>query len=165
MSRFIFFTTAGVIVLIDQFTKLLVVRSIALESSRELIPNFLYFTRTTNTGAAFGLLPHATSGLSLVALVCIVGIVIFTFRSKWPLPLLLGLGFALPLGGAFGNFLDRIRLGHVIDFVQVQLGTYTWPIFNVADSSICIGVALLIIVALKKPLPASTMREEISPLP
>jgi signal peptidase II len=151
MRRTSFFALAGCVVILDQLTKYWDVTSLSMYSNVQLIPGFLYFTRTVNSGAAFGILPHATYVLALTAFIAAVGIIAYAMRSSWPLPLWTGFGLALPLGGACGNFIDRVRLGHVVDFIEVLFGSYTFPIFNVADSSICIGVAILVMFALKSP--------------
>ncbi|HEX5324205.1 MAG TPA: signal peptidase II, partial [Capsulimonadaceae bacterium] len=79
----------------------------------------------------------------ITALAAVIGIIAYAVRAHWPMAVLTGLALALPLGGAAGNFLDRVRLGHVVDFLDVRIGDYNWPIFNVADSAICVGVVLL----------------------
>jgi signal peptidase II len=163
MRRIPFFIIAVLVLVADQLTKRWVVTSLSFDTSRQLVAGVLYFTRTTNTGAAFGVLPHATIVLAATALAAVVGIIYYAIRSGFPLPIGKGIALALPLGGALGNFLDRARLGYVVDFIEVRLGTYTWPIFNVADSAICIGVALLVIAALTTPTKAPLQQEKTQP--
>ena|SRR5579884_3845780 len=143
MRRPLFFLLAIIVLLADQATKLWAMHHLVPDLSRTIIPRVFYLTRTTNTGGAFGLFPSATSLLALTALAAVVGIIIYAARTRWPLPAIVGVALALPLGGAAGNFLDRVRLGHVVDFLDVRFGDYSWPVFNVADSAICIGVVLL----------------------
>ncbi len=149
MSKLTLFLLAIFVLALDQLTKHWAVRAIALDSSIVLIPKFLYLTRTTNTGSAFGLFPTATVILAVASLAAAVAIIVYVWRHKDGMPLLTALGLALPLGGALGNFLDRSRLGYVVDFVDVRFGSYPFPVFNVADSAICIGVLLLAINYLK----------------
>lgn len=159
MRRWLFFTLAVVVFLSDQATKDWAVRSLALDGDREIVPHLFYLTRTTNTGGAFGLFPTATWILALTAFIAVVGIIAYALRARWPLPWLVGIALALPLGGAAGNFLDRVRLGHVVDFIGVYIGTYSFPIFNVADSAICIGVALLAISFLRRSAVSAPLSE------
>jgi signal peptidase II len=164
MRRSSFFFLAALVLVADQITKRWVVNSLSFDTSKQLIAGFLYFTRTTNTGAAFGVLPHATVVLAVMAMAAVVGIIIYTVRCGFPLPVLKGIALALPLGGALGNFADRARLGYVVDFIEVRLGSYSWPIFNVADSAICIGVALLVLAALKTQAKTPVQQEKTQPL-
>jgi signal peptidase II len=101
---------------------------------------------TLNTGAAFGILRTRGILFALVAIVVSVGIVVY-YRAVAASPVLVRTALALVLGGAIGNLVDRIRLGYVVDFVDLRW----WPVFNVADSSIVIGVCLLIGYAVFSP--------------
>ncbi len=165
MRRAPFLLLAAIVLLADQFTKYWIVHSLETDSSRELIPRVLYFTRTTNSGAAFGVFPHATYLLALTALIAALGIGIYAWRQYWPLPWSCGMGLALPLGGALGNFIDRVRLGYVIDFIEVHIGNYVWPIFNVADSCICIGVGTLVALAVKSQSQTTERQKEVGSIP
>lgn len=159
MRRWLFFTLAVIVFLADQATKAWAVRTLAFDGDRTIIPGLFYLTRTTNTGGAFGLFPTATWLLAVTALIAVIGITYYAYRVRWPLPWLIGFGLALPLGGAAGNFLDRARLGHVVDFIGVYIGSYSFPIFNIADSAICIGVVLLAISFLRNPSPRPRVQE------
>lgn len=140
-----FLAIVAVVVALDQLSKLLIVNSFALYESRELIPGFFSLTYLTNKGAAFGFLASQTGawrhslflGLGAVALVVIV-VAWLRLRQAHP-----WYAISLPLiaGGALGNLIDRVRLGAVVDFLDVYVGTHHWPAFNVADSAICVGVA------------------------
>ena len=114
-----------------------------------IVDGILHFGLVHNTGAAFGLFsrhdPTMTArALNLVALVAL-GIVALTSLRSPASRGKLQYGLALVFGGALGNLVDRITLGHVIDFVEVHIGRFHWPNFNVADSAICVGVALLVL--------------------
>ncbi len=149
MTRPAFFSLALLILLTDQFSKHWVVRVYpswpngAGGYSLDLIPGLLALTYVHNTGGAFGILPTGTLGLAFAALVAATAIVVFVTRARTPLPRLLGLALALPLGGSLGNLLDRVRLRYVVDFFDVHWGPHQFPVLNVADSAICVGVALL----------------------
>jgi len=123
----------------DQITKFLVQTKMLPMQSIPIIKGWFSLTYATNYGAAFGILQSQT--LLLVAITLGVLIMIWVNRKKMSdYPRLLQIGLAVALGGAVGNLLDRVRLGYVVDF----LNFYMWPIFNVADMTIVIGVGLII---------------------
>lgn len=109
-----------------------------------LIDGLLYFTSHRNAGAAWGIL-QGQMGLFYVATVVVIIIIIYFMHKEAKDNRLLGVALALVLGGAIGNFIDRVLLQHVIDFIDVYIFTYDFPIFNLADSALVIGVLLLII--------------------
>jgi len=137
------------IIVLDQVTKALVRSMVPLGSSVELIPGFMNFTHVRNTGAAFGFLnaadfPYKTVAIAVVALAAIVWVGVYAAG----LPrhhFVARIGLALIMGGAAGNLLDRVLVGSVVDFVDVYWGTYHFWAFNVADSAISIGVAIMIL--------------------
>ena len=131
---------AGVTLLIDQLTKSAVSTLLAPGQSVPLIPSVLHLTYVQNTGAAFGLLKGMTALFILLSLVVAVWIIV-EVRSKPALPLSRLWALALVLGGAVGNLMDRVRHGYVVDFLDVRI----WPVFNVADSAVTIGVGLLLL--------------------
>ena len=139
----------AVIVGADQLTKLLVRREFELYDSTVDIPNLFSLTRIHNTGAAYGLLdntdlPFKTGLLALVSVAALVGLVMFAV-SLPEMHRLARVGVALVVGGAAGNLIDRVWLGYVVDFVDVYWGTWHFWAFNVADSAISIGMALIIL--------------------
>ena len=149
MSRAVFYTLALLVLIADQLTKQWVLRAYPSWPdgygvySHDVLPGFFSLTFVHNTGGAFGILPSGTQFLALAALIAAGAIVVFTVRARPPLPRLLAVSLALPLGGSLGNLFDRVRRHYVVDFLDVHVGTHQWPVFNVADSAICIGVALL----------------------
>jgi len=136
----------------DQWTKWLVESHLPLHASREILPGVLHLSHVRNTGVAFGLLAAEGDGLRTALLAAFglaaLSLIAFFFvrtpkehrRLLWAL--------ALVLGGAVGNLLDRLASGAVTDFVAVFIGSYRWPDFNLADSAISIGLALLVLDAL-----------------
>ncbi len=134
-------------VLLDQLSKWLILSTMSLYQSIELLANFAHITYVRNPGAAFGILADNSLRLPffiLVSVVALFGILWYLKREKGGHPrlqLALGLVFA----GAAGNLIDRIRFGEVIDFIDVHWYQYHWPAFNIADSVICLGVGLLLI--------------------
>ena len=138
---------AGVLVL-DQGSKALVSSSLKMHEIRPLIHGLLNVTRVHNTGAAFGLLagqasPLRTGFFLLVSLVA-MGVVLWMLYRLPPGQKVERVALSLIFGGALGNVFDRVRLGEVVDFIDVYYRSYHWPAFNVADSAISIGVVLLL---------------------
>jgi signal peptidase II len=138
------------VILLDQLTKYLVVTRIEYLEAIELLP-VLNLTHVYNTGAAFSFLADASGWQRwfFAALAIAVGIVIVVWlrrlkaRSQW----MLSCALSLILGGAIGNVIDRLRLGHVVDFVHAHWGDADFPAFNVADAAITVGAALLLLDA------------------
>jgi len=140
---------AGLVLLLDQVSKHLVLSGLVQGQSLAIAPwltPVLVFTRTTNTGAAFGLFPGASTLFTVVAVVVAVAIAMYGRRipaGQWLPRVALG----MQLGGALGNLADRLARGSVVDFIDVQFWPLrNYPIFNVADSCIVVGVAILFLV-------------------
>lgn len=134
---------SGLIIVADQITKQLVVRQFELFDSLALLP-VLNLTRMHNTGAAFSMLSGAAP-LFFVLLSVAVSIFILVWLRRNPHgERLLAASLSLILGGALGNAIDRATRGHVIDFIDMHVAGWHWPAFNVADSAICIGAALIV---------------------
>ncbi len=137
------------VLLLDQTSKAMVVSHLTLYSSKPVIPGVFHITLVTNRGALFGLLhemadPYRGILFTVVPVGVIVLMLVFQYRTTIQ-ETLTQCGLALILGGALGNLIDRLRLGYVIDFLDVFVGPHHWPAFNVADSCICIGVGLLVL--------------------
>lgn len=134
------------IIILDQYTKHVVRQVIPLGTSWNPIPwldPIVTLTHVRNMGAAFGLFPGLGTFFILVALIVIVSIVIYCHQLG-EASLLLRIALGLQLGGATGNLVDRLTLGYVTDFVDFRV----WPVFNIADSAIVVGTALLAYYAL-----------------
>ena len=134
---------------LDQLTKALITDGMAAYSSVVVIPGLFQLTLVWNRGGLFGLCrglpdPYRTVLFTAVPTLAIGIILLFQYRTALA-DRIAQTGLALILGGAVGNLTDRLRLGHVVDFLDVFVGEYHWPAFNIADSAICIGVALLLI--------------------
>ena len=163
MKRVHYLILSAVVILLDLWTKHLVLKSIQLHEAVPVIPNFFQLVHVRNTGAAFGLGANASSKLvpillnaGAIAVFCVV--VVYALRTAVS-DKLLQTGLHLILGGAIGNLVDRFRFGYVVDFLDVYVGTHHWPAFNVADSAICIGIALLFLDMRKKPESESAVVE------
>ena len=142
---------ALVVIAADQLTKWAIIEWIPLYGKVPL-NEFINLTHQQNTGAAFSFLAGASGWQRWFFVVLATGvsgvIAVWLWRIRLTGPLILAAGLALVLGGAVGNLIDRIRLGYVTDFFQVWFGEWAFPSFNVADSAITVGAALLIIDAL-----------------
>ncbi|MDO3377949.1 signal peptidase II [Geoalkalibacter halelectricus] len=143
----ILLATLALVVPLDQLTKIYIDRNFALYESVVVIENFFRITYVRNPGAAFGILADSAMRIPFfitVATLATIGILWYISRLepqlKW-----LPLALALVLAGAVGNLIDRVRLGEVIDFIDVHWYQYHWPAFNVADSAITVGVVMLLI--------------------
>jgi signal peptidase II len=137
------------VIVLDQLTKIWVVKSFQLYESLEIIPNFFNLTYLTNKGAAFGFLAGVTASwrhylFLVLASVALVLLVVAWRRMHKDHPFY-GPALALIAGGAIGNVIDRVRLGAVVDFLDFYVAGHHWPVFNVADSAITAGVALFLL--------------------
>ncbi|MDP4105518.1 MAG: signal peptidase II [Bacillota bacterium] len=143
-----YYLIAILVILLDQVTKWLIVSKMAFGDSIPIINNILYITSHRNRGAAWGILQGQMWLFYAITLVVIFAIIYYiqkAAKGKW----LLGISLALMLGGAIGNFIDRVFRKEVVDFIHTFIFGYNFPVFNVADSSLCIGVVLLMIVMLR----------------
>jgi len=135
------------VLFLDQWSKGLVTRTMEVHQSKTIITDVFDLTYVRNTGAAFGLFASVDSSIKAILLNSIA-VIVFLIVSAYALrsshkSVRLQVGLALILGGAVGNLLDRVRFGYVVDFLDFSISGHHWPAFNVADSAICIGVALL----------------------
>lgn len=136
--------TAIAIVLLDQLSKLVIVKNLELHSSISVIPNLFNICLVHNYGAAWGML--AGQRWLLVVLPIVVCVVLWKSRKEFANGRLLEkLFLALFLGGMFGNLIDRLFRGYVVDFLDFHWGESHFPAFNIADSAICIGVFLYLL--------------------
>lgn len=139
---------AGGVFLVDQSTKAWAIRRLRFGGDREIISNFLNFAYAENTGVAFSQLDSGGDagrwGLSAVAIIAGILVLYYFWRVPRTHDRLLS-ALALLLAGIMGNVTDRLRLGFVIDFIDVQFGNWHYPTFNVADAAICVGAGLLIL--------------------
>jgi signal peptidase II len=142
------------ILLLDQWTKYLIVQRLLLYQKVEVIQGFFNLVHVRNTGGAFGIFGGEKGGLGsilfLVVSLIAIGAILFLFIKIGEDKKTLALSFSLVLGGAIGNLIDRLQYGEVIDFLDFQLSSTHWPAFNVADSAICIGIGLMALELLKR---------------
>ena len=144
-NRIILLTTLPLVIVVDQLTKIYIDRTMQLYQSIRVIDGLFSITYLRNKGAAFSFLANASWRLPffiLASLIAVVAILVALAKLRDDQKFA-AFSLALILAGAVGNLIDRLRLGEVIDFLDVYWKTHHWPAFNVADSAICVGVALL----------------------
>ena len=148
MKRWQLFSAIALLgMIIDQLTKIYIDRSMQLFDSIPVMENFFHITYVRNRGAAFSFLSNASWRLPFFIVVSIIAalVILIAFRKLRDDQKLGQISLAMIFSGAVGNLIDRVRLGEVIDFLDVHWYRHHWPAFNVADSLICVGVFLLAI--------------------
>ncbi len=130
---------------VDQFSKYIIRQKMSLAESIPVIKSVFHITYVENRGIAFGLFPQGSSLFIVISLIIILGIIFFE-RKKVIKSLKERFCLGLILGGALGNLIDRLRFGFVIDFLDFRI----WPVFNLADSGVCIGGILMVFFLLRK---------------
>ena len=151
---------SALVIVVDQITKRVIDSAMQLHQTIELIPYF-QLTYMRNQGAAFSFLSGAGGWQRwfFIGLAIVASVFIFVWLRKLDTSRRReAVAWALVLGGALGNLIDRILYGYVIDFLDVYVGDWHWPAFNVADSAITVGVALLLLDSFKAPPVAGTSR-------
>lgn len=148
---------AGLVVLIDQLSKAIILKRLPLHDSISVIPGFFNLTFIFNPGGAFGFLANQHSSLRHVFFLGVTSMAIcfifFLYRKIHRSHVLLSTALALIIGGAVGNLIDRLRFEKVIDFLDFYLGRYHWPAFNVADSAISVGMVIFVYHLLFNKMP------------
>jgi signal peptidase II len=157
-----FYIIVGLVFVCDQASKAMIQRNMIFGEYREIFGSNFMLTLTKNTGGAWGLAPSWNSLFVAFAAVAIVAL-LYAYHRVARGDLLVGSAFALALGGALGNLLDRLRYGFVVDFFDVRI--IKWPIFNVADSAISLGIVLLLIHYIGSIRAESASRVSMSPEP
>lgn len=146
--KFGYLVATGAVFLLDQATKAWAIRKLRFGGDMEVIPGLLNFAYAQNTGVAFSM--FANNGdtgrwlLSALAFLAAALVIYFFWRTPRSDDRILG-ALALLLAGILGNVIDRVRLGFVVDFIDVQFGNWHYPTFNIADIAICTGAGLLIL--------------------
>lgn len=136
-----------IIIALDQLTKYMIVKSLEIGDSIKVIKNLLYITSHRNEGAAWGILQGKMWLFYIVTIVVLVILIMF-FKSEGYGKPLIQFGLSLLIAGSIGNFIDRLFRSEVVDFIDTYIFDYNFPIFNVADAALTIGVIVLIIVIL-----------------
>ncbi|WP_412520246.1 signal peptidase II [Staphylococcus simulans] len=140
------FVTLAVLIL-DQITKAYIVKTMSVGDSYSVIPGFLNITSHRNTGAAWGILSGKMGFFFLVTIV-VLGLLVYFYIKEARGHFWMQIAISLLFAGALGNFIDRMKNGKVVDFIDTYIFGYDFPIFNVADSSLTVGVILILILLL-----------------
>lgn len=143
-----YYIIALLVILLDQFTKWLIVSRMTYGESITLINNVLYITSHRNRGAAWGIL-QGQMWLFYVITLIVIAVIVYYIKKHGKTNWLLGFSLSLMLGGAIGNFIDRVWRQEVVDFIHTFIFGYNFPVFNIADSALVIGVILLMIQMLR----------------
>lgn len=144
---YLYYFFALVVIGIDQLTKWIVIQKMELYESIPIIDHFFYITSHRNAGAAWGILQGQMMFFYIITIFVIIGLVYYMEKYGKDHKLT-AISLSLILGGAIGNFIDRLLRQEVVDFLDVMIFTYDFPIFNVADSSLVIGVILIFIATM-----------------
>ncbi len=157
-GRLLLLSIAALVFIADQGSKFLVLRYLEYGESWNPIPalrGLFSITHVVNSGAAFGLFPDRGMLFLVIAVVVIVAIIGY-YRYLPADQMLVRVSLGLQLGGALGNLFDRLKFGYVIDFIDFKI----WPVFNLADSAIVVGVAILAFHLLREPEKAPSMAND-----
>lgn len=136
------------IVVMDQVSKYIIVKLLYLHQSIEVIPGFLNIVYVRNPGAAFGIFSETNTflGMPILTIVALIAVVVLFYMYmveenslSWSM-----IGIPLIMGGTIGNLIDRVRIGEVVDFIDIYIKSYHWPAFNVADMAITSGAFFLL---------------------
>jgi signal peptidase II len=149
VARSVYLLIALIVVLLDRWTKHIVARRIALYQHIQVIPGFFRLTHTENTGAAFSLFadstaPWKTALLIAFSVIALLVVSVLLWKNNHA-HVVTGVALSLIMGGALGNLWDRVTSGRVVDFLLFYINRYQWPVFNLADSAIVVGAALLVL--------------------
>ena len=153
---------ALLVILFDQATKEWVRGAFSLHESVPVVPGFFHLTYIRNTGAAWGMFSGQNLALALLAFAMLVALVLFR-RKILPPGRLHRIALGLLCGGIVGNLFDRLRLDYVVDFLDFFHRGWHFPAFNVADSAICVGVAIYVLGTLLAPRAAAPAPETPAP--
>lgn len=154
MYLFYYGLIVTLVIIFDQLSKIWIVNNFILYGTREVIPGFFNLVYVVNTGAAFSMFADVDSPwrhyfFVTIGVGAMVGLTIFAYSLRKE-HIIYTLSLGLIAGGAIGNLIDRLYYGHVVDFLDVYVNRYHWPAFNIADSAICVGAVLYLIITLKE---------------
>lgn len=140
----LYFAIAALVVILDQSSKRIVWELLRYRGGIDIIDGFFRVTLSKNKGAVFGLLSNTKHLLLFITITSIGVLIFFAYRMRYA-PTHKRVYLGLILGGAFGNLIDRLAAGEVLDFIDMGFGTYRWPTYNVADIAVTVGAVLLIL--------------------
>ena len=157
----LFFAVAALVVILDQASKRLIWEAFKYQGGTDLIDGVLRITLSKNKGAVFGILSNVKNVLLVVTIISIGVLIFFAYRMRYA-PASKRIYLGLILGGAFGNLIDRLASGEVLDFIDMGIGSYRWPTYNVADIAVTVGAVLLIAGYILRPDDAAAEIEQVS---
>lgn len=137
-----------ILIVLDQLSKYLVVMNLKGNPPKVIIDGFLNFYYLENRGAAFGMLQNQSLLFTIITIIVVIVLLSVLFKDYNKNTKTLNLSIGLILGGSIGNFIDRIRLGYVVDFISTNIFGYDFAVFNLADTFIVIGTIIFIIMVL-----------------
>ncbi|MGN7455025.1 signal peptidase II [Paenibacillus pasadenensis] len=147
-------------ILLDQITKIIIMNRLELYEQIKVIGDFFIITSIRNTGAAFSMLEGKQLFFLIITPIVAAGIAWYIHQQRRSGNVWLLTALGLVLGGALGNFIDRLLYGHVVDFLSFNFGSYSFAVFNIADSAITIGVIMIIIDTLREDRRARAAAKE-----
>jgi signal peptidase II len=140
----LFFVVAALVVILDQASKRIIWEIFQYRGGADIIDGFFRITLSKNKGAIFGIFYGWKNFLIVITIVSILVLIFFAYRMRYA-PASKRVYLGLILGGAFGNLIDRLAAGEVLDFFDMGIGSYRWPTYNVADIAVTVGAFLLIL--------------------
>lgn len=145
----VYYIIALFLILLDQWSKWLIIKNMSIGEQLPIIDDFFYITSHRNQGAAWGILQGQMLFFYIVTFAVVIGI-IYYLHTEGKKSKLLRIALSFILGGALGNFIDRLYRKEVVDFLDFNIFGYNFPIFNIADSMLVIGVGLLILATFRE---------------
>lgn len=143
------FILSVIIVVLDQLTKYNAIKYLKTSNANVIIPNFLKLTYIENFGAAFGILQNRKWLFIIITFAVIIYISLIMWKNYHKMNSLIKIGVGMLVGGAIGNFIDRVRFGYVVDFISFRLfNKFNFPVFNIADTFIVIGTIIILALVL-----------------
>jgi len=140
----LYFAVAALVVILDQSSKRIIWEIYKFDGGTDIFDGVLRITLSKNTGAIMGILSGSKNLLLVITIVSIAALIFFAYRMRYA-PVTKRVYLGLIIGGAFGNMIDRIATGEVLDFIDMGIGQYRWPTYNVADIAVTVGAVLLIL--------------------
>ncbi len=151
----LYFAVAALVIILDQASKRLIFEALRYRGGMDLLDGVLRLSLSKNSGAVMGILRNTRSLLLVVTGIAIAVLIIFAYRMRYA-PTSKRVFLGLIIGGAFGNLIDRLATGEVIDFIDMGIGRFRWPTYNVADIAVTVGAVALILGYLIHPHSPST---------
>ncbi len=151
----LYFAVAALVIILDQASKRLIWEIFQYRGGMDVLDGVLRFSLSKNSGAVMGILRGSTHLLLVVTIISIGVLIVFAYRMRYA-PTAKRVFLGLIIGGAFGNLIDRLAAGEVLDFIDMGFGRYRWPTYNVADIAVTVGAVLLIVGYVVHPNSQST---------